>query len=130
MIVLDASAAIELALNTATGKQVGDRVADVGETIHAPHLIDVEIVHALRRLVLRKTINAAHGEAALRLWGALDVERHAHEPYIARVWQLRNALSAYDATYVALAETLTAPLVTADRRLARASGNHAKIEVY
>ena len=130
MIVIDASAAVELILNTATGKRVGDRVADEREAIHAPHLIDVEILHALRRLVLRKSIDDAHATTALGLWRSLDVERHVHEPFVGRIWQLRGNLSAYDATYVALAEALSAPLVTADRRLANAPGSGISIEVY
>lgn len=130
MIVIDASAAVELVLNTATGKQIGDRVADEREAIHAPYLIDVEIVHAIRRMALRKSIGNVHAETALGLWRSLVVERHAHEPFIARIWQLRDNISAYDATYVALAEALPAPLVTADRRLAHAPGSRTLIEVY
>ena len=130
MIVLDASAAIELALNTATGQQVGDRIADEREVIHAPHLIDIELIHVIRRFVLRQAIDATRGEMAIRLWRMLDVQRHEHEPFVMRIWQLRDNFSAYDATYVALAEALSAPLITADQRLAGAPGSPIRIEVY
>ena len=130
MIVLDASAAIELVLNTSAGKQVGDRIADEREAIQAPHLIDVELVHVIRRFAMRNVIGAARGEAAIRLWRMLDVQRHDHEPFMARIWQLRDNFSAYDATYVALAEALSAPLITADRRLASAPQSAVPIELF
>ena len=130
MIVLDASAAIELVLNTSVGKQVNKRIADEREAIQVPHLVDVELIHVIRRFVMRNVIGVARGEMAIRLWRMLDVQRHEHEPFIVRIWQLRNNFSAYDATYVALAEALSAPLITADRRLAAAPGSGIRIEVY
>ena len=130
MIVLDASAAIELVLSTTTGRHVSDRIADEREVIHVPHLIDVELIHVIRRFVLRQVIDAARGEMAIRLWRMLDVQRYEHEPFAMRIWQLRDNFSAYDATYVALAEALSAPLITADQRLARAPGSPVRIEIY
>ena len=130
MIVLDASAAIELVLNTSAGKRVNDRIADQREAIQVPHLVDVELIHVIRRFVMRNVVGAERGEMAIRLWRMLDVQRHEHEPFMVRIWQLRNNFSAYDAIYVALAEALSAPLITADRRLAAAPGSGIRVEVY
>lgn len=130
MIVLDASAAIELVLNTGAGQQINDRIGREPDTIQAPHLIDVELIHVIRRFVMRDVIDVARGEMAIRLWRLLDVQRHDHEPFMPRIWQLRNNLSAYDAMYVALADALSAPLITADRRLAAAPGTGIRVEVY
>ena len=128
MLVLDASAAVELLLNTASGKRVAKRVENPAVSIHVPHLIDVEIAQVLRRYALRGTLSAARGELALDQWRALDVERYPHELFLDRIWQLRDNVSAYDAVYVALAEALGAVLVTGDRRLAGAPGLGIRIE--
>ena len=92
MLVLDASAAVELLLNTASGKRVAKRVENPAVSIHVPHLIDVEIAHVLRRYALRGTLSAARGELALDQWRALDVERYSHEFFLGRIWQLRDKL--------------------------------------
>ena len=128
MLVLDASAAVELLLNTASGKRVAKRVENPAVSIHVPHLIDVEIAQVLRRYALRGTLSAARGELALDQWRALDVERYPHELFLDRIWQLPDNVSAYDAVYVALAEALGAVLVTGDRRLAGAPGLGIRIE--
>lgn len=120
MIVLDASALVELILSTATGQLVAARIADPTEGLHAPHLADVEVVQALRRYVREGAIDAAGAAVALDQFLALDLQRHAHEPLLERVWQLRENLTAYDAVYVALAELLDAPLLTCDGPLSRA----------
>ena len=128
MLVLDASAAVELVLNTAAGKRVAKRVENPAVSIHVPHLIDVEIAQVLRRYALRGTLSATQGALALDQWCALDVERYSHEFFLGRIWQLRDNVSAYDAVYVALAEALGAVLVTGDRRLAGAPGLGIRIE--
>lgn len=122
MIVLDASAVVELLLGTAPGRAVGSRLADPALGVHVPHLVDVEVAQALRRYVREGEIDAAEAVDALESLGELDVERHSHEPLLDRVWALRDNLTAYDAVYVALAEALDATLLTCDRRLARAPG--------
>lgn len=122
MIVLDASAVVELVLGTSAGRRVADRIADPAVGLHVPHLIDIEFVQALRRLVRDREIDAEEAAAALEHFRALDLQRHAHEPYLDRVWALRQNLSAYDAIYVALAEVLDGALVTCDARLARSPG--------
>ena len=126
MIVADASALVDLLLDRPGAHMT--RSALAGErALHAPHLIQTEVLHALRRWTGRGLIGAARAEAALADLGALPVVHHAHEPLNPRVWALRDRFSAYDATYVALAEVLRATLVTADRPLAH--GARALVEV-
>lgn len=129
MIVLDASAAVELVLQTARAERIAARALHPAERLHAPHLIDVEVTQVMRRLLQAKEITVARADAALLDFEGLVIERHAHRPLIRRVWGLRSSLSAYDATYVALAEALVAPMLTCDEKLARAHGHKAKIEV-
>ena len=128
MIVLDASAAIELILGTLDGTKVAARIADPAETLHAPHLIDIEVAQVMRRYADLGTISGPRGRAALQDLADLDLARYAHDALLPRVWQLRRNLTAYDAAYVALAEALGAPLLTLDARLAGAPGHRARIE--
>ena len=120
MIVLDASALVELILDTTTGQLVAARIADPAEGLHVPHLADIEVVQALRRYVREGDINAEAAAVALDDLRALDLQRHAHEPLLGRVWELRENLTAYDAVYVALAEVLDGVLLTCDGPLSRA----------
>lgn len=130
MIVLDASALIELLLGTATGRRIALRIADPGVGLHVPHLADLEVAQALRRYERDGAIESGVAEGALDGLLALDVDRHAHEPFLRRIWELRSNLTAYDAAYVAIAEVLDATLVTCDRRLARAPGVSARVELF
>ena len=127
-MVLDASAAVELLLNTAAGGRLAARLANEADIVHVPHLVDLEIAQVLRRYALSGVIDEETAAAALRRWRDFDVERYPHEPLLDRVWQLRANVSAYDAVYVALAEALSDVLVTGDRRLARAPGLTVGIE--
>jgi predicted nucleic acid-binding protein len=129
VIVLDASAVVELLLGTELGHLVGVRIADPAEALHVPHLVDVEVAQALRRYVQGGDLDPASARAALAVLHELDVERHSHEPLLDRVWALRDNLTAYDAAYVALAEALDATLLTCDARLARAPGVGARAEL-
>lgn len=129
MIVLDASALIELLLATSAGKVLAARIAAPELGLHVPHLADVEVTQVLRRYVSARSIDSAAAAAALDDLRALDLWRHAHEPLLGRVWALRDNLSAYDATYVALAEVLDCALVTCDARLARAPGVICRVEL-
>jgi len=129
LIVLDASAAVELVLQTPRAERIAARALHPAERLHAPHLIDVEVVQVMRRLVQAKEITVERADVALSDFEGLAIERHAHRPLIRRVWGLRASLSAYDATYVALAEALGAPMLTCDEKLVRAHGHKAKIEV-
>ena len=129
MIVLDASAAVELVLQTPRAERIAARALHPVERIHAPHLIDVEVAQVLRRLVQAKELTPARGTLALGDFAQLFIERHSHRELLGRIWSLRTSLSAYDAVYVALAEALAAPMLTCDDKLARAHGHSAKIEL-
>lgn len=127
--MIDASAVLELLLCTENGIKVQERVLDSGVSLHAPHLIDVEVSQTLRRLVSLKEITAARGKQALEDHVALNIKRAEHRDMLERIWSLRDSVTAYDAAYVALAEILDCPLITCDARLARSHGHKARIEL-
>jgi predicted nucleic acid-binding protein len=124
VIVADASAVVSALLNAGAAR---DLLAH--ERIQVPHLVDVEVASALRRTVSAGTVTADEGWAALDTWRRLGVTRHPASGLLDRVWQLRHNLTAYDATYVALAEALDCTVVTADGRLARAPGIRCAVTV-
>jgi len=127
VIVLDASAAAELVLETAVGASVGARLR--GEAIHAPAHLDIETVGVIRRAVLRDLISERDGLAALGEFLDLPVRRWPTTPFVARAYELRHTHTVADATYIALAEQLPAVVVTCDRRLANAHGHAATVEL-
>lgn len=127
--MLDASAALELLLRTPTGARVEARVFSRAESMHAPHLVDVEVAQVLRRFAATGVLTASRGREALQDMIDLDLTRYSHDLLLPRIWELRGNLTAYDAAYVALAEALAAPLVTCDRKIATASIHHARVEV-
>lgn len=129
MIVLDASAAIELLLNLPLGRAVRDRVDSPEVSLHAPQLLVVEVLQVLRRRVAAGTTTAAEAARAIELLDLIDVSLHDHRLLSPRIWASRGNLTAYDAAYVALAELLDAPLLTTDARLAGAPGNEARVEL-
>ena len=129
MIVLDASAALEWFLQTPAGLKIEQRIYARSQSIHAPHLLDLEVAQVLRKFVRDGTISALRAESALQDLADARLMRHPHRPFLPRIWQLRHNLTAYDAVYVALAELLSAPLLTRDHKLGGASGHQAKIEV-
>ena len=129
MIVLDASAAIEWLFQSPAGRKIDRRMFVPSESLHAPHLIDVEVAQVLRRYVRDKTITAQRGQEALQDLRDLPLSRYPHEFLIPRVWELRATLTAYDAVYVALAELLGAPLLTCDGKIASSPGHDAKVVV-
>lgn len=129
MIVIDASALLELLLATGRAERIGARTLAPDERLHAPHVLDIEMAQALRRMVQLKDITPARANEALDDFGALVVERHSHRELLPRIWQLRESLTAYDGAYVALAEALDAPLLTCDTKLGRSHGHRARIEV-
>ena len=118
-MVLDASAALELLLRTPGGARLAERLEE-GEPVHAPHLIDVEVAHALRKLVRTGLLDARRGVEVLQDLADLDMDRHPHTVLLSGIWQWRHNLTAYDAAYVVLAEALGQRLVTGDGRLAAA----------
>ena len=129
MIVVDASALLEVLLRTPSAQAVEGRLLDPQETLHTPHLLDVEVAQVIRRYAANGEIDAERGGTALADLAAFPLHRYPHDLLLPRVWELRNNLTAYDAVYVALAEALDAPLLTRDRRLANAAGHRAMIEL-
>ena len=116
MIVLDASAAVAALVNDGPARRlVGN------DQLHAPHLVDAEVTSGLRRLAAAGTISVPDASSALRTWQRLGVIRYPLLGLLDRTWELRDSVSTYDATYVALAESLDCTLVTADARLSRAN---------
>lgn len=123
-MVIDASALLPMLLHTAAPvlpASYGEREA------HAPHLLDLEVAHALRRLLRAGNLDATRAVLALDDLKELPLHRHAHGPLLPRVWELRHNLTAYDAAYLALAESLDCPLLTRDRGLAAVA--RATVEV-
>jgi predicted nucleic acid-binding protein len=129
VIVVDASVLLEVLLRTPAAARIEARLFGSRESLHVPHLLDLEVAQVLRRYVLRGEMSAARGEASIDLLGQFPIHRHAHEPLIARIWALRANLTAYDAAYVALAEGLDATLLTRDGAMASASGHRATVEL-
>lgn len=129
MIVLDASAAIEWLLRTDKGSRIEAKIFSGSNSLHAPHLLDVEATHALRRYVREREVTEARAQEALQNLVELRILRHRHTSLLRRAWELRHHLTAYDAVYVALAEALDAPLLTCDAKIAAAPGHHAIVEL-
>jgi predicted nucleic acid-binding protein len=124
VIVLDASAAVLALVNDGDARR---RLAS--ERVAVPHLVDAEIAHALRAQVQRGRIRTGDARSALVRWARLGIRRFGAVALLPRVWELRENVSAYDATYVALAEATDCELVTGDGRLARAPGPTCVITV-
>lgn len=121
MIVLDASIILELTLQTPAATTIERRLFDrPGETLHAPHLIDVEVLQVLRRYAARGVISEHRGGLAVALLSRFPLSRYGHEPFLPRIWALRANLTSFDAAYVALAEGLGCKLLTRDQHLASA----------
>ena len=129
MIVVDTSAVLEaiVAPNPAPG--LIERLAEDGD-LHAPHLIDIEVLQALRRLTLLGELHDERASDARADFRELAMVRYPHLGLSDRIWELRHNLTAYDAAYVALAEALGVALVTCDRRLSEAPGHAAQVEVF
>ena len=129
MIVVDASAVVDVLLQTEAGIRIAERLFAPGETLHVPHLIDIEVAHALRRAWLQGLIDATRAKEGLDDLAAWPLIRYPHDLFLSRVWSLRHNVTAYDAVYIALAETLEVTLITCDTRLASSSGHDVIIEV-
>ena len=128
--MIDAAAAVAYLVDIPPGcfTKVHQRIR-AEPVLHAPHLLDVEVAHTLRHLVLQRVLPPADAQAALVELMDLPLTRYAHYPLLSRVWQLRHNLTAYDAMYVALAEALDVPLLTLDAALRDAPGHQANVEV-
>jgi predicted nucleic acid-binding protein len=120
LVVIDASAVVNQLIGGALAASVERHTAQGDEQLHAPHLVDLEVINALRRLGARQP---------LRDFLELPIERYPHTLFLPRIWELRENFTAYDAMYVALSEVLDAPLLTADWRLAKATRKHTDVEI-
>lgn len=129
MIVVDASAMTEFLLPTPLGLKVEARLLRDAEEYDVPHLLDVEVAQAMRRLVRTRELSRERAEEALADLADFDLRRHPHVDLLARVWELRDNVTSYDAVSVALAEAIASPLLTCDAPLAAAPGHAARIEV-
>ena len=127
MIVIDASAILEVLLHTTTGNRVAALLGRPDETIHAPHLLDIEVTQVLRRYSLAGELDDNRSNQARDDFKSLPIERYPHGPLLERIWQLRDSLTAYDAAYVVLAEALDVRLITCDARLSRSHGHGARV---
>ena len=129
MIVVDASAVADVLLGIESAQLLEDRLLGGGEAMHAPHLLDLEILQVLRRIAASGAWPAERATQALDDFAAIRIVRHAHEPLRGRIWELRKVATADDAAYLALAESLGCPLITRDQKLKRTPGHVARIEV-
>ena len=108
---------------------VEDRIFSRPVSLHAPHLLDVEVAQVLRRYAAAGVVTAVRGEEALHDLRELALTRYPHDVLLDRIWELRGNLTAYDAVYVALTEALGASLITCDAKIGGAAGHHARVEV-
>lgn len=130
MMVLDASAMVELLLRSAAGRQVARRLKEPDDVVHVPHLMFIEVAQVIRRQAQAGLISHDRARRAVTTHlRDFPAARHSHEPLLPRIWELRENLTAYDAAYVALAEALEAPLVTSDVKIAQAPGHDAHVEL-
>ncbi len=129
MIVVDASVVCEALLGGRLSAPAREALFDQDASLHAPHLIDLEVAHVVRRYTLRGAMTEQRAAQAIDDFLALPIERFAHELFLRRIWELRSNITPYDAAYVALAEVLNIPLLTCDEKLASAPGHRAQIEL-
>jgi predicted nucleic acid-binding protein len=129
VLVVDTSAVLASLAARDPAPALIERLAQDGD-LHGPHLIDTEILHALHLMTIAGTLSDDRAADARNDFAELALVRYPHQPLSDRVWALRHNLTAYDATFVALAEALGIPLVTCDARLASAPGHRAKVEVF
>lgn len=128
MIVLDASVVVELLTNGILADSIRKELAGRDESFVVPHLIDVEVMRALRRLAAGPRIGSHRAGQFLAGLAALPAERYSHTPLIGRIWELRHNFTAYDATYIALAEATDSVLYTCDEKLS--SGHRARVVLF
>ncbi|HWI22938.1 MAG TPA: type II toxin-antitoxin system VapC family toxin [Baekduia sp.] len=129
MLVVDTSAVLNALAAREPARRLLERLTADGD-LHGPHLIDTEVLHALRRMTMNGEITDERAADARSDFAELALVRYPHEPLSDRVWQLRHNLTAYDATFIALAEALSAPLITCDSGLASAPGHEAHVELF
>ena len=130
MIAVDASALIEVLLRTERGARIEARLLSGRDSLHAPHLVDVEVAQVLRRYDAAGSLTGERAQQALADLADFPMQRYPHDWLLPRIWELRHNVTAYDAAYIALAELLVAPLVSCDARLASAPGHAARLEIF
>ena len=128
MIVLDASVVVELLTNSALAESIRRDLAERDESFIVPHLLDIEVVSAIRKLAAGQRIDSHRSEQLLIGLAALPAERYAHTPLVGRIWELRHNFTAYDAVYIALAEATNSVLYTSDEKLSR--GHRARVALF
>jgi predicted nucleic acid-binding protein len=128
MIVLDASVVVELLTNGILADSIRNELARSDESFLVPHLIDVEVMSAIRKLVAGRRIDPHRSGQFIEALAALPAERYPHTPLIGRIWELRHNFTAYDAAYIALAEATGAVLHTCDEKLRR--GHRARVVLF
>ncbi|KAA0273351.1 MAG: PIN domain-containing protein [Acidobacteria bacterium] len=129
MLVVDASAVVDVVAEMPPGEDVRERLDNDGE-LAAPHLIDLEVLQALRRFARSGDLSPDRAQIAIEDFEDLSLTRYPHVALLDRIWALRDRLSAYDAAYVALAEAIGVPLVTCDAKLASAAAGIAAVELF
>lgn len=130
LIVPDASALIELLFRTKKGIIVEQRIFSKRSAgLAAPHIVDLEILQVIRRLVQTKKIKVRRAEEALADFSDLQIERYPHESFLHRIWELRENLTAYDASYVALSESMNAVFLTLDSKLTKVPRIKTRVEL-
>lgn len=129
MIVIDSSALLEVLLRSPRAPEIEKRIFASHEALHAPYLLDLEVAQVLRRYCISGEMSAARGQEAIIDLLNLPIARYPHDIFLDRIWELRNNMTAYDAAFVALAESLPAPLLTCDAKLAATIGHRATISL-
>lgn len=125
MIVLDASVVVELLTNGILADSIRNELAGRDESVIVPHLIDIEVMSAIRRLAAGRRIDSHRSEQFIEALADLPAERFSHTPLLGRIWELRHNFTAYDAAYIALAEATGSVLYTCDEKLSR--GHRARV---
>lgn len=128
MIVLDASVVVELLTNRELGEAIRRALAESHDSFIVPHLLDIEVTSALRKLIAGQRIDSHYTAQLLSQLAELPAERYAHTPLLGRIWELRHNFTAYDAAYIALAEETNSVLFTCDEKLGR--GHRARVRVF
>lgn len=127
MLVIDASAVLELLLTTSKSEGVREEILESGGKLAAPHLLDLEVAHALARYRAVGEVTAERGKEALRDLKQLPIARYPHEPFLDRIWELAEEVSVDDAVYCALAMELSVPILTCDPTLTLRAGQRVQV---
>lgn len=128
MIVIDASALVDALTDESARGERAARALCASRSLHAPAILDLETVAAIRRMLRLAHLELPTARRALARLGDVPIDRYEHTPHLPRIWELRDLLSPYDAAYLALAEALQAKLVTSDRALAAVASETCEVE--